>query len=119
MGQVFSFLTGAAPVSGFRGLGHKFNRKDLLKFNPEKVDSQAMCFEFKRVDSGKAVLVKFYPRQIPFAVEKAKRMGELMEKVIWEAAKDNEKSEFQELWMGKVKGMLLETKDIDEWLKIE
>lgn len=119
MGQVFTFLTGAAPASGFRGLGHKFNRKDLLKFNPEKVDSQAMCFEFKRVDSGKAVLVKFYPRQIPFAVEKAKRMGELMEKVIWEAAKDSEKSEFQELWMGKVKGMLLAAKDIDEWLKIE
>lgn len=119
MGQVFSFLTGAAPASGFRGLGHKFNRKDLLKFNPEKVDSQAMCFEFKRVDSGKAVLVKFYPRQIPFAVEQAKRMGELMEKVIWEAAKDSEKSEFQELWMGKVKGMLLAAKDIDEWLKIE
>lgn len=43
MGQVFSFLTGATPASGFRGLGHKFKRKDLLKFNPEKPDPQAMC----------------------------------------------------------------------------
>ncbi len=71
MAQVFSFLTGAAPASGFRGLGHKFKRKDLLKFSPGKIDSQAMCFEFKRLDSGKAVLAKFYPREIPFSEDKA------------------------------------------------
>ena len=119
MAQVFSFLTGAAPATGFRGLGHKFKRKNLLKFSPGEGDSQAMRFEFKRLDSGKAVLAKFYPQQIPFSEKKAKRMGELLEKVIWEAARDEEKREFQELWMGKVKGMLLEEKEIDRWLKIE
>ncbi len=119
MAQVFSFLTGAAPASGFRGLGHKFKRKDLLKFSPEKIESQAMCFEFKRLDSGKAVLVKFYPQQIPFSEDKTKRLGELLEKVIWEAAKEEEKKEFQELWMGKVRDMLLEEKGIDRWLKVE
>ena len=119
MGQVFTFLTGAAPASGFRGLGHKFRRKDSLTFNPAKIDSGAMCFEFKRLDNNKAVLVKFYPQQIPFPAEKARRMGELMEKVIWEAARKEEKAEFQELWMGRVKGMLIEAKDIDKWLKVE
>ncbi len=119
MAQVFSFLTGAAPATGFRGLGHKFKRKDLLKFSPGKIDSQAMCFGFKRLDSGKAVSVKFYPRQIPFPEDKAKRLGELLEKVIWEAAKDEEKREFQELWMGKVKDMLLAEKGIDKWLRLE
>ena len=119
MSQVFSFLTGAAPASGFRGLGHKFNRKDLLKFSPEKIDPQAMCFEFRRLDNGKAVLVKFYPQQIPFPEEKAKRLGELLEEVIWEAAKDEARKEFQELWMEKVKVMLLEAKEIDSWLRIE
>ncbi len=119
MGQVFSFLTGAAPASGFRGLGHKFKRKDLLRFSPGKIDSQAMCFEFKRLDSGKAALVKFYPRQIPFPKDKAKRLGELLEKVICEAARDEEKREFQELWTGKVRDMLLEEKEIDRWLKVE
>jgi hypothetical protein len=117
--QVFSFLTGAAPASGFRGLGHKFKRKDLLRFSPGEIDSQAMCFEFKRLDSGKAALVKFYPQQVPFPEEKTKRMGELLEKVIWEAARDEEKREFQELWTGKVKDMLLEQTGIDRWLKIE
>lgn len=117
--QVFSFLTGAAPASGFRSLGHKFKRKDLLQFIPDKIDSQAMCFEFRRLDNGKAVLVKFYPRQIPFSAEKAKRLTELLEKVIWEAAKEKEKREFQELWMGRVRDMLLEEKGIDRWLKLE
>ena len=119
MAQVFSFLTGAAPSTGFRGLGHKFKRKDLLKFIPDKIDPQAMCFEFRRLDTGKAVLIKFYPRQIPFSEDKAKRMGELLEKVIWEAAKDEEKGEFQELWMGRVRDMLLEEKGIDRWLRLE
>jgi len=118
MAQVFSFLTGAAPVTGFRGLGHKFKRKDLLKFSPEKIDTQAMCFEFRRLDNGKAVLVKFYPQQIPFPEERAKRMAKLMEKVIWEAAREAERAEFQELWMGKVKDMLLEEKGIGKWLKV-
>jgi hypothetical protein len=117
--QVFSFLTGAAPATGFRGLGHKFRRKDLLKFHPEKIDSQALCFEFRRVNNGKAVLVKFFPGKIPFDEVKAKRLGELLEKVIWEAAKDEEKREFQDLWIGKVQDMILERYEINEWIKIE
>ena len=119
MAQIFSFLTSAAPATGFRGLGHKFKRKDLLKFSPGENDSQAMCFEFKRLDGGKAVLAKFYPRQIPFSEDKAKRLGELLEKVIWEAAREEEKREFQELWMGRVKDMLLAEKGINRWLEIE
>jgi len=119
MAQVFSFLTGAAPATGFRGLGHKFKRKDLLKFSPRKIEPQAMCFEFRRLDNGKAVLVKFYPQQIPFLEEKAKRLRELLEMVIWEAAKEEQKKEFQELWLEKVKDMLLERRDIDRWLKLE
>ncbi len=119
MAQVFSFLTGAASTTGFRGLGHKFKRKDLLQFIPDKIDPQAMCFEFGRLDNGKAVLVKFYPQQIPFPEAKAKRLGELLELVIWEAAKEEQKKEFQELWLEKVKDMLLERKNIDRWLKLE
>lgn len=119
MGQVFTFLTGAAPLSGFRGLGHRFRRKDLLLFRPERTDSEAMSFEFKRLDSGKAVLAKFYPRLIPFSAEKASRLQELLEKIIWEAAKEEEQHEFQNLWMEKVKLMLVERKGIDRWLGIE
>jgi formylmethanofuran dehydrogenase subunit E len=119
MAQVFNLLTGAAPATGFRGLGPKFKRKDLLKFDPRKPDPRALCFEFKRMDTGRSVLVKFHPHQIPFSEEKGKRMGELLEKVIWEAAREEEKREFQELWTEKVKDMLLEQNDIDRWMTIE
>lgn len=119
MSQVFSLLTGAASATGFRGLGHKFKRKDLIKFSPHKIDPQAMSFEFSRLDNGKTVLVKFYPQAIPFPQGKSQRMGELLEKVIWEAAKEEEKKEFQALWTEKVKDMLLGEKEIDKWLKLE
>ncbi|MCP4405034.1 MAG: hypothetical protein GY801_48000 [bacterium] len=119
IGQVFSFLTGAAPVSGFRGLGPKFRRKDLLKFVSEKIDAEAMCFEFRKIDTNKAVVVKFYPRKISFPREKAKRLNELLEKVIWEAAKKDEKKEFQNLWMEKVHNMFIDKKDMNNWLKVD
>jgi hypothetical protein len=119
MAQVFNLLTGAAPATGFRGLGPKFKRKDLLKFESRKPDPRALCFEFKRTDTGKSVWVKFHPHLIPFGEEKGKRMGELLEKVIWEAAREEEKREFQELWAEKVKDKLLKEKDIDRWLTIE
>ena len=119
IGQIFSLLTGAAPATGFRGLMHKFRRKDLLKFSAEKIDPEALCFEFRRLDNNNAVLVKFYPRRIPFAEEKARRLGELMEKVIWEAAKDDERKEFEDLWMEKVENIVLKEAGINEWMEIE
>ena len=119
MSQVFSLLTGAAPATGFRGLGHKFKRKDLIKFSLEKIDRQAMCFEFSRLNNGKTVLVKFYPQKISFPEGKSQRMTELLEKVIWEAAEEKERQEFQQLWMEKVADMLLGKKEVDRWLKLE
>ncbi|OGC83442.1 MAG: hypothetical protein A2W07_07415 [candidate division Zixibacteria bacterium RBG_16_43_9] len=119
MSQALSFLTGAAPATGFRGLGYKFRRKDMLKFNREKIDPEAMCFEFRRQNEDKAILVKFYPQKVPFSEDKRKRLGELLEKVIWEAARKDEMEEFQNLWMGKVREMLLGSQEIDMWLKLE
>jgi formylmethanofuran dehydrogenase subunit E len=117
--QIFTLLTGAASATGFRGLGPKFKRKDLLKFSPEKIDPGAQCFKFQRLDNKKTVTVKLYPDKIPFSAEKAKRLQALMPKVIWEAAKKDERIEFQDLWMEKVRDMLVEKKDIDKWIKIE
>jgi hypothetical protein len=56
---------------------------------------------------------------VPFSLEKKERLQELLEKVIWEAAKEKEKKEFQNLWMENVKLMLVEKKDIQKWLKLE
>ncbi len=119
MAQVFSLITGAAPETGFHGLGHKFKRKNLLRFVASKPDPEALCFEFRRLDTNRAVMIKFFPQRVPFAPDKSQRMGELMEKVLWEAARSEEIAEFQHLWMQKVRSMVLEEKEIDTWLKIE
>ncbi|MDP2730160.1 MAG: hypothetical protein Q8O55_06740 [Dehalococcoidales bacterium] len=119
MAQVFSFLTGAAPITGFRGLGPRFKRKDLLQFRSEKIDPEAMCFEFRRLDNGEAVLVRLYPQRIPFPVEKEKQLSQLLQPVIWEAATEEEKRQFQGLWMEKVEHMLLKREEMEKWLKLE
>lgn len=119
MAQVFSFLTGAAPSSGFHGLGHRFKRKDLLRFSKEVLDPEAMCFEFKRLDSGKTVLVKLYAKRVPFPAEKQRQIERLMQPVIWEAATEQQKREFQDLWMDKVEQMLLAREGIQDWIRIE
>jgi hypothetical protein len=119
MAQVISFITGAAPVSGFKGLGHKFRRKDLLRYSKSKPDHEALCFQFRRVDHNRSVFIKYFPRRVPFSQEKAVRLGELMEKVIWEATLPGELAEFQDLWMEKVNIIVHKHTDIDDWLKIE
>ena len=119
MAQVLSFITGAAPVSGFKGLGYKFRRKDLLRYDPKSPDPEALCFQFRRSDNRRTVLVKYYPHRVPFARDKAVRLSELMEKVIWEAARPHEVTEFRELWMGKVNTIIHTQTNIDQWLKIE
>ena len=118
MAAAFTLLTGAAPATGFKGLGPQFKRKDLLTYSRESPDPRSMCFEFLRVDTGRSVLVRFAPRAIPFAAEKSRRMAELMEKVVWDAARPEERAEFQELWMEKVRIMLVEKRQIDEWLNV-
>ena len=117
--QILSFLTGAAPATGFKGLGNKFIRQDLLKFHPKKTDSTALCFEFGRLDSDKTVFVEFSPEKIPFAPEKAKRLGQLMGRVIGEIAEEDEIKEFQDLWLEKVRDMIFEREKMNQWIKIK
>lgn len=119
MSQVFSFITGACPSTGFKGLGYKFKRKDLLKFEAGKIDPQVICFKFKRVETNEKVLLKIYPHKMPSLGEREQRMGELLEKVIWEAAKEKEVEEFQNLWTEKIKRIVLDEDMINEWLVLE
>lgn len=119
MGQVFSFITGAAPHTGFRGLGPGFKRKDLLKFNTARPDPEATCFEFRRTDNGAAVLVKFYPHRVPMAEDTVRRLRPLMDKVLGGTAHGQERKEFQDLWMGCVEDMLRGDAVAAGWLELE
>lgn len=119
MAQVFSFIVGACASTGFKGLGYKFKRKDLLSFVSEKIDPRALCFGFSRADKKRKVLLKIYPQRLPSLGDREQRMGELLEKIIWEAAKDNEIKEFQDLWMEKVERIVLKEENVNDWLIVK
>ncbi len=119
MGQVMTYLTGAAPLTGFKGLGHRFKRKDLLRYLPASSKPPGPAFTFERLDTGAKVRVQFIPALVPFPEEKSKQLGGLLEKVVWEAATEDDLRRFQDLWMEKIRVMLVERKDIERWLSVQ
>ena len=72
-----------------------------------------------KIDNNKAVVVKFFPRLIPFPLEKSQRLGFLMGNVLSGNANPEEKTEFRNLGMEKVEDMLIYRMGIEDWLRIE
>jgi hypothetical protein len=62
MAQVIANVTGAAPETGFRGLGGRFARAGLLTFHPET--PALATFVFTRTDTGSGVRVTYQPESI-------------------------------------------------------
>lgn len=100
--QVFTLITGAATETGFKGIGGRFVRQNLLRFDENSFEAGAFIFE--RTDTGKKVKVVFNPQVLP----QSPRMGDLMPLIISEKATEDEREEFFSLWQGKVKMILLE-----------
>ncbi len=100
--HVISLITGAAGVTGFKGLGGRFGRNNKLFFDTE--DPQFNTFIFQREDTGKAVEVSYNPQ----ALSGDPRMNDVMPKVVRGVATDEEKELFYGLWQGNVRKILLE-----------
>ncbi|MFZ3065631.1 MAG: hypothetical protein WA277_10165 [Nitrospirota bacterium] len=100
--QVISFITGAAPITGFGGLGGKFIRRNKLVFDEEHGEFNA--FIFQRTDNNKTVKVAYNPSSIPAD----ERMSDLMPLVVSGTASKDEHKAFIDMWQGKVKKVLLE-----------
>ncbi len=108
--QVVSLITGAAPESGFSGLGGgRFNRKNLMSFD-EKNEPDPVCIcsvIFERMDTGKKVEIS-YDNSMLGADPK---MGELMPKAVKGIASDAELREFGNLWHDRIKTILMNPPD--------
>ena len=100
--QVISLITGAAPQTGFGGLGHSFIRRDKLVFDEK--DEEPNTFVFTRDDNGKSVKVSYHPHLLPQREE----MSELFTKSIAGTATEKQKEKFRALWQEKVKSVLFE-----------
>jgi hypothetical protein len=102
---VATLLTGAAPETGFGGIGpeRRFARRDLLRFDAP-IDG---LLALRRCDNGCGVILDLDTTVVPPDPE----MRTLFPKVVMEAANESEQARFAKLWQDRVARMLLEHAD--------
>jgi len=98
--NIVTFLTGATRDTGFKGLGGRFDRRNLLFFN-EGVEGE---IRFTRKDTGAAVDVAAHLELVPAEP----RMRELMGASITGLASVEEQREFGRLWQDRVRVILVD-----------
>lgn len=102
---VARLLTGAAPETGFAGIGAQglFSRRHLLIFGADINGTLSL----RRRDTGQAVTVNINSSMTSFADE----MAVLMPKAINGTATPEEFKRFGELWQARVKTLLIDLAD--------
>jgi hypothetical protein len=100
VGAVLGLITGAAGEGGFKGLGGRHVRCNLLEFGAD-IDADA---RITRLDNNTAVWVDLHPEAVPPAAE----MPPLMARVVSGAANEQERAQFALLWQDRVRRMLLQ-----------
>lgn len=103
---VAGLLTGAAGEGGFKGLGGRFGRRNLLQF-AAAIDAE-LCFT--RLDTGTRVTAVYHPEVVPAPPE----LQALMPKLLAGTASAAEKTEFGRLWQLRVKRILIDHFDDPE-----
>ena len=101
--NVVGLLTGAAQSGGFKGIGGKFDRRNLLHFNAG-ISGE---IRFTRLDTGMSVEVVYHPELAPPSAP----MKELMQKTMMGIASADERREFGVLWQERVKRILIDHAD--------
>lgn len=101
--SVVTLLTGAAGIGGFKGLGGRFSRRDLLSFDVAGVED----IRFTRRDTGASVQVSLDLSPVPGD----SRMGMLLPLLLSGSATTEEKLLFGELWQDRVRRILIDFHD--------
>lgn len=117
IGDVFGFITGARGSSGFRGIGGRFSRRNLLQYS----DGDAALhgsFTFARVDNGRKVNARILKENFP-EVPGQENLEPLLKKALQGSISHDDEHQFQDLWMERVRAIVLEERDIDRWLVIQ
>jgi len=107
--NVFSQITGATEISGFKGIGPKFIRHSLMDFNADIKGA----YKFTRVDTNASVELIYQPN-VPIDP----RQQVLMQKSMMGNATHEEKELFGQLWQERVKKILIDLKDSPDLVKI-
>ena len=107
---VAGLLTGAAGEGGFKGLGGRFGRRNLLQF-AAAIDAE---LGFTRLDTGARVAAAYHPEAVPAPPE----LQALMPKLLAGTASTAEEAEFGRLWQLRVKRILIDHFDDPELVQL-
>lgn len=102
--NVISNITGATTTTGFKGMGGRFSRCDLMFFNCE-IDSNV---RFSSIDSKKSVDVYYDPSLI----KPDPKQAELMNKIMHGQGTKDDMGEFGSLWQKRVENIFLNTEKV-------
>ncbi len=95
--SVFSHITGATELLGFKGIGGNFIRHDLMKFN----DNIESSVKLQRLDTGKCIEVIYNPSSIP----SDPLQKQLMQKTMQGSATQDDRINFGKLWQNRVENI--------------
>ena len=108
--NVASFLTGATQDTGFKGIGGRFDRRNLLHFGAD-IPGQ---LRFTRTDTGAAATVSARLDRVPADP----RMAPLLQRCLAGIATADEAALFQSLWQGRVRTLVVERADDPEIIAV-
>ena len=101
--QVVGLIAGATQQNGFKGIGGRFDRRNLLFFGAG-IDAE---LQFERVDTGAAVSASFRAEAIPGSA----RLKALMGKLGTQGLTAAEQHELGAEWQTRVKRILIDEAD--------
>ena len=101
--NVVGLITGATQQNGFKGIAGRFDRRNLLFFDPG-IDTE---LQFERIDSGAAVSVAYRADLVPGSA----RLKSLIGKLGTEGLSAVEQREFGDEWQVRVRRILLDEAD--------
>lgn len=108
--NVAGLLTGAAQTGGFKGIGGKFERRNLLHFSAGITGE----IRYTRMDTGISVETTYHPE----CVSPSPGMKELMQKAMMGVANAEERTQFGVLWQDRVKRILIDHADDAELISV-
>ncbi len=111
MAQVFTLLTGAAAHNGFHGIGGRFARSELLRYDGS---DRRVIASFRRRDTGDSVEVTMDLSGVPFDGD----VRPLMMGAMSPDAEAAVRRAFGEMWQGRVRRLLLEHADDPEVIRV-
>ncbi len=94
VGNVISLITGAAGSGGFKGIGGRFNRADLMKYGIPQVQT----VRFSRKDTGQSIGADFDAS----LVAPDPRQGQIMQSLMSGGDAPDDLAAFGQLWQQRV-----------------